>query len=166
MNSPSNPHHALTPSVWIARFAHLVPAGARVLDLASGYGRHALFFAARGAHVLAIDRDAEALATLSGKAGIETRLADLEGPRHDPLGPLVEHQNGQGNGKVRSPVESALADSAPPAHAETPSADGKISARTARHRLQTPSASASGVTFQQRSQRRPAAFRKRTFKPG
>jgi len=79
MNSPSNPHHALTPSAWIARFAHLVPAGARVLDLASGYGRHALFFAARGAHVLAIDRDAEALATLSGKAGIETRLADLEG---------------------------------------------------------------------------------------
>ena len=63
----------------MTRFAHLIPAGARVLDLACGYGRHALFFAARGARVLALDRDATALAALSGTAGIETRQADLEG---------------------------------------------------------------------------------------
>ena len=78
MNTPSNPHFGLAPSPWITRFAHLIPAGARVLDLACGYGRHALYFAARGAHVVAIDRDATALATLSGAPGIETRLADLE----------------------------------------------------------------------------------------
>ena len=78
MNTPSNPHFGLAPSPWIERFAHLVPAGARVLDLACGYGRHARYFAARGAHVVAIDRDATALDALSGAPGIETRLADLE----------------------------------------------------------------------------------------
>jgi len=79
MNLTSNPHHALTPSAWIARHAHLVPAGARVLDLACGYGRHALYFAARGASVTAVDRDATALETLAGKTGIDPRLEDLEG---------------------------------------------------------------------------------------
>ena len=78
MNTPSNPHFGLAPSPFIARFAQLVPAGARVLDLACGYGRHARFFATRGAQVVAVDRDVTALATLSGIAGIETRLADLE----------------------------------------------------------------------------------------
>jgi SAM-dependent methyltransferase len=79
MNTPSNPHSGLVPSSWITRHAHLVPAGARVLDLACGYGRHARYFAARDAHVVAVDRDATALATLAGVAGIETRRADLEG---------------------------------------------------------------------------------------
>ncbi len=78
MSTPSNPHYGLTPSPFIARFAHLVPAGARLLDLACGYGRHARYFAARGAQVVALDRDSAALATLSGIAGIQTRLADLE----------------------------------------------------------------------------------------
>jgi SAM-dependent methyltransferase len=78
MKPPSNPHVGLAPSAWITRFAHLIPTGARVLDLACGYGRHALYFAARGARVVAIDRDATTLATLTGVAGIETRLADLE----------------------------------------------------------------------------------------
>ncbi len=79
MNTPSNPHARLAPSPWITRFAHLVRARARVLDVACGYGRHALYFAARDARVLAIDRDGTALATLSGMAGIETREVDLEG---------------------------------------------------------------------------------------
>jgi len=70
--------HDLDPSPWIARFAPLVPAGARVLDLASGGGRHARFFAARSAHVLAVDRDAQALAALNGIANIATRALDLE----------------------------------------------------------------------------------------
>lgn len=67
------------PSAWIARFAHLVAPGARVLDLAAGSGRHARFFAARGAHVVAIDRDATALAGCGGVDGIDVRVADLEG---------------------------------------------------------------------------------------
>jgi len=78
MNTPSNPHAGLVPSPWITRHAHLVLAGARVLDLACGYGRHARFFAARDAHVVAVDRDATALATLAGVAGTTTRLSDLE----------------------------------------------------------------------------------------
>jgi SAM-dependent methyltransferase len=79
MNTPSNPHYGLAPSPWIARFGHLVPAGAQVLDLACGYGRHARYFAARGAQVLAVDRDAAALATIAGTPGIDIRQADIEG---------------------------------------------------------------------------------------
>jgi len=79
MNTPHNPHSGLVPSAWIARFASLVPAGARVLDVACGYGRHALYFAARGTQVIAVDRDAVALATLAGARGVTTRLADFEG---------------------------------------------------------------------------------------
>ena len=72
---------AARASDWVARFAPLVAAGARVLDLACGYGRHARFFAARGAHVVAVDRDAAALATLAGEERIATRVLDLEGGR-------------------------------------------------------------------------------------
>ena len=78
MNTPANPHGEMAPSPWIARFAHLVPAGARVLDLACGFGRHARFFAERGARVLAVDRDAVALAALAGVPGVDLLQADLE----------------------------------------------------------------------------------------
>ena len=70
--------HSLEPSPWIVRFASLVPPGARVLDVASGGGRHARLFASRGATVLAVDRDADALARVSNIAGIDTLAADLE----------------------------------------------------------------------------------------
>lgn len=72
-------HGTLEPSLWIARFAPLVQPGSSVLDLASGRGRHARLFAARAARVLAVDRDAAALAALDGVAGVETLCADLEG---------------------------------------------------------------------------------------
>ena len=71
-------HRALAPSSWITRFAALVPTGARVLDVAAGSGRHARFFAARGARIVAVDIDADALATLDGVPGVATRVADLE----------------------------------------------------------------------------------------
>jgi SAM-dependent methyltransferase len=71
-------HASLAPSPWIVRHAHLIPPGARVLDLACGFGRHARLFARRGAHVLAVDRDAAALATMDDVAGIETRRIDIE----------------------------------------------------------------------------------------
>lgn len=66
------------PSRWIARFAPLVASGARVLDVAAGQGRHARLFAGRGCRVVAVDRDAAALAGLAGIPGIETRVLDLE----------------------------------------------------------------------------------------
>ena len=65
-------------SPWIARFAPLVLPGARVLDLACGRGRHTRYFAARGHDVVAVDRDAAALADLAGDARIEVRALDLE----------------------------------------------------------------------------------------
>jgi SAM-dependent methyltransferase len=73
------PHDTLAPSTWVERFAHLVPAGARLLDVAAGRGRHARFFAGRGVRVIAVDRDADALVALDGVPGVETRVADLEG---------------------------------------------------------------------------------------
>lgn len=50
-----------------------------MLDLACGHGRHARHLAALGYLVEAVDRDAQALAGLSGCANIETRCLDLEG---------------------------------------------------------------------------------------
>ena len=49
------------PSRWVRHWAHLVAAGGAVLDVASGAGRHARFFAALGHPVTALDRDAAAL---------------------------------------------------------------------------------------------------------
>lgn len=66
-------------SPWIARFAPLIPAGGDVLDLACGGGRHARLLAGMGYRVEAVDRDADALATLAGVENVTTRCADLEG---------------------------------------------------------------------------------------
>jgi len=76
--SSSPRHETLAPSHWILRHAHLVPPRARVLDLACGHGRHARFFAERGAQVIAADRDADALAAMEDVRGIEARRIDLE----------------------------------------------------------------------------------------
>jgi SAM-dependent methyltransferase len=69
-------HGTEQASPWITRFAHLVPAGGAVLDLACGRGRHMRWFAARGHPVTGVDRDAEALATLDSVG--ETLAADIE----------------------------------------------------------------------------------------
>ncbi len=66
------------PSPWVCRFSVLIPAKGRVLDLACGYGRHARLLADMGYRVEAVDRDAQALAALEGRRGIETRVADIE----------------------------------------------------------------------------------------
>lgn len=63
-------------STWVRRWAPLVQAG-EVLDLACGGGRHARLFAARGHPVLALDRDAPALAELVG-SNISVMEYDLE----------------------------------------------------------------------------------------
>jgi SAM-dependent methyltransferase len=67
------------PSPWVARFAALAPPGGTVLDVASGAGRHARLFAARGCPVIAIDRDVRACASLAGVPGVRVYVADLEG---------------------------------------------------------------------------------------
>ena len=60
------------------RFAPLIPAGAPVLDLACGGGRHVRALAALGHPLLGVDRDAQALAGLRDLPGVRTLVADLE----------------------------------------------------------------------------------------
>lgn len=77
---PTHSHAATgTPSAWVARFAHLAPAG-EVLDLACGSGRHARLFASLGHPVLAVDRDEDALRHLAAfrDPGLTTLQIDLE----------------------------------------------------------------------------------------
>jgi SAM-dependent methyltransferase len=64
------------PSPWVVRWAHLMPQGATVLDLACGTGRHLRWLAARGYRVTGVDRDRAALARNAGLA--ELIEADLE----------------------------------------------------------------------------------------
>jgi 2-polyprenyl-3-methyl-5-hydroxy-6-metoxy-1,4-benzoquinol methylase len=49
------------PSSWFAWHANRIQAGSKVLDLASGAGRHALAAAALGGKVTAVDRDPASL---------------------------------------------------------------------------------------------------------
>jgi len=75
----SEPRELDLPSPWVVRFAGLVPPGARLLDLASGHGRHARLFAQRGVNVVAVDRDPDALASLAGVARVTPKVLELEG---------------------------------------------------------------------------------------
>jgi len=72
----AGPHAGLAPSPWVQRWSALVPAGASVLDVACGSGRHLRWFAQRGAQVTGVDRDAAALAPLQGLG--ELIVADIE----------------------------------------------------------------------------------------
>lgn len=65
-------HGSETPSDWVLRWAPLVARGP-VLDVASGQGRHARFFAAKGLEVVAVDREPQVI------EGVRFVRADLEG---------------------------------------------------------------------------------------
>jgi SAM-dependent methyltransferase len=67
------------PSRWVRHWTHLVAPGGAVLDVASGAGRHARWFAGHGHPVTALDCDAAALATMQDEPLITTLTADLEG---------------------------------------------------------------------------------------
>jgi SAM-dependent methyltransferase len=75
----------MAPSTWVVRFAPLVPAGGRVLDVASGSGRHARLFLERGHGVVAIDADIAGITDLLGHPRLETIEADLEDGTAFPL---------------------------------------------------------------------------------
>jgi len=71
------------PARWLLAHAHLLPRAGTALDIACGRGRHALWLAAHGLRVRAIDRDGALLAALAGEARlrglpIETEKRDLE----------------------------------------------------------------------------------------
>jgi SAM-dependent methyltransferase len=69
----------IPPSPWVEAHAGRISAAGEVLDLACGSGRHSRLLAAGGWHVLAVDRDATALAGLHGIPGIRSECLDLEG---------------------------------------------------------------------------------------
>jgi SAM-dependent methyltransferase len=72
-------HESLeNPSDWVVRWAPLVTRGP-VLDVASGAGRHARFFAHRGFEVIAVDRDEQSI------PGARFVKADLEDGRPWPF---------------------------------------------------------------------------------
>jgi len=73
---PNQPVHQ--PSAWVTRFAGLIPAGGRVLDVACGAGRHTRYLAGRGHPVTAVDIDVSGLADVASHPGIEIVQADLE----------------------------------------------------------------------------------------
>jgi SAM-dependent methyltransferase len=68
----------MNPSDWVLRHTRDLAPGRHVLDLACGSGRHVRWLAAQGHRVTALDRDAAALATLTGIAD-ECIEADIEG---------------------------------------------------------------------------------------
>lgn len=67
-------------SDWVARWIGKPEAGERLLDFASGGGRHARLAAARGFKVLAVDRNPSS-PEKDQSTNIEARLEDLESGR-------------------------------------------------------------------------------------
>jgi len=68
---------------WLDAFGDALPSRGRALDVASGSGRVALYFAARGLATLAVDVSVEGLRRASDAAAraglaLETRALDLE----------------------------------------------------------------------------------------
>ncbi len=68
----------MTASSWVTRWAKCVPSGSRVLDLASGQGRHARLFSGCGCKVTAVDREPSHGAALADQRNVHFVAADLE----------------------------------------------------------------------------------------
>lgn len=66
------------PSQWIVKHTALIRKGGRVLDLACGTGRHAIWLAGQGYQVDAVDRDAQAVSGMEGMPNVNVSIADLE----------------------------------------------------------------------------------------
>ena len=73
---PAQPESDISP--WFRRFAHLMPVGGQVLDLAAGYGRHTRWALSLGCRVVAVDIDVAGIEDLAGQPAAEVIAADLE----------------------------------------------------------------------------------------
>ena len=69
-------HTLAEPSPWVCRWAKLIKAGGKVLDVACGSGRHFRWLAAQGFQVTGVDRDVAAVEPL--RALGEVVVADIE----------------------------------------------------------------------------------------
>lgn len=69
-------HGTESPSDWVRRWTHLVPAGGCVLDVACGAGRHMRWFSQQGHPVTGVDRAGAAIAAAAPIG--EAVQADIE----------------------------------------------------------------------------------------
>ena len=69
-------HGTENPSDWVRRWAHLIPDGSTVLDVACGAGRHLRWLHGLGHPVVGVDQSAPALAANEGLG--EMVCADIE----------------------------------------------------------------------------------------
>jgi len=78
-------------SPWVRRFAGLIPANSRVLDLACGGGRHSRYAASLGYPVLAVDKDVSALSANPSQnihcLSFDLELSDSSSHADWPLAP-------------------------------------------------------------------------------
>jgi SAM-dependent methyltransferase len=74
----SLPHDVDAPSDWVRRWARLIRARGRVLDVACGRGRHARYLSGLGCDVLGVDRDPSARDALKDREGVSVLIADIE----------------------------------------------------------------------------------------
>jgi SAM-dependent methyltransferase len=83
-------HGSEAVSPWVARWAHLAPAGSTVLDVACGLGRHALHFSKLNHPIALVDIAQAAIDTIASKLPPSAQLivADIEN------GPWPFMQNG------------------------------------------------------------------------
>ncbi len=85
-----------SPSPFLVKYAQHIPQG-RVLDLACGSGRHTMYLAKQGYEVVGLDRNTEALTTLSQKSqdqhlpNLMVQELDLETDENN-LPSLGEHE--------------------------------------------------------------------------
>ena len=68
-------------SDWVKHWTTLIPTGGKILDLACGNGRHAIYLANLGYRVDAVDRDFSLLENLKDQHGITATEYDLESNR-------------------------------------------------------------------------------------
>jgi SAM-dependent methyltransferase len=75
-----NPNHDVIAdaSLWVRRFAPIIPKSGAVLDLACGAGRHTALLGSLGYDVLAVDRDTSTVQPLQSES-IRIQALDLEG---------------------------------------------------------------------------------------
>lgn len=69
-------HGTESPSPWVRRWAHLIPNGSEVLDVACGHGRHMRHLAGLGHTVTGIDHDPAAIEAVAPLG--QALLADIE----------------------------------------------------------------------------------------
>jgi len=79
-------HEINLPSEWVTRFATLISPGGKVLDLASGQGRHTKFLLKSGFKVTSLDANISGLEKIADKRRLEIVHADLENCQSWPLG--------------------------------------------------------------------------------